>query len=68
MKSDERGSLAEFLKSPAMGQIFVSRTKPGITRGDHYHHTKAEKFLVIEGEAVIRFRHIQSGVGSRRGD
>ena len=68
MKSDERGSLAEFLKSPAMGQIFVSRTKPGITRGDHYHHTKAEKFLVIEGEAVIRFRHIQSGVGSRESE
>ena len=62
-RSDQRGSLAEFLKSPAMGQIFVSRTKPGITRGDHYHHTKAEKFLVLEGEAVIRFRHIQIEVG-----
>jgi len=58
IKSDQRGSLAEFLKSPSMGQIFVSRTKPGITRGDHYHHTKTEKFLVLEGEAVIRFRHI----------
>jgi UDP-2-acetamido-2,6-beta-L-arabino-hexul-4-ose reductase len=58
-RSDQRGSLAEFLKSPAMGQIFVSRTNPGITRGDHYHHTKAEKFLVLEGEAVIRFRHIE---------
>jgi len=63
MKSDQRGSLAEFLKSPSMGQIFISRTKPGITRGDHYHHTKTEKFLVLEGEAVIRFRHVQSGVG-----
>jgi len=62
IKADQRGSLAEFLKSPSMGQIFVSRTKPGITRGDHYHHTKAEKFLVLEGEAVIRFRHVQSGV------
>jgi UDP-2-acetamido-2,6-beta-L-arabino-hexul-4-ose reductase len=62
-RSDQRGSLAEFLKSPSMGQIFVSRTKPGITRGDHYHHTKTEKFLVLEGEAVIRFRHIESGVG-----
>ncbi len=58
-RSDQRGSLAEFLKSPSMGQIFVSRTKQGITRGDHYHHTKAEKFLVLEGEAVIRFRQIQ---------
>ena len=38
----------------------MSRTKPGITRGNHYHHTKTEKFLVLEGEAIIRFRHIQS--------
>jgi UDP-2-acetamido-2,6-beta-L-arabino-hexul-4-ose reductase len=59
IKSDQRGSLAEFLKSSSMGQIFVSRTKPGITRGNHYHHTKTEKFLVLEGEAVIRFRHIK---------
>ncbi|WP_304511578.1 polysaccharide biosynthesis C-terminal domain-containing protein [Desulfobacula sp.] len=58
-RSDQRGSLAEFLKSSSMGQIFVSRTNPGITRGDHYHHTKTEKFLVLEGEAVIRFRHIE---------
>lgn len=58
-KADQRGSLAEFIKSPGMGQIFVSRTEPGITRGDHYHHTKTEKFLVLEGEAVIRFRNIE---------
>ncbi len=60
IKSDNRGELAEFLKSPPFGQIFVSRTKPGITRGNHYHHTKVEKFLVVEGEAIIRFRHIES--------
>lgn len=60
IKSDQRGSLAEFKKSPAMGQIFVSRTNPGVTRGDHYHHTKTEKFLVLEGEAIIRFRHIEN--------
>ncbi len=59
-KIDERGSLAEFIKSSGMGQIFVSRTKSGITRGDHYHHTKAEKFLVLEGKGLIRFRHIES--------
>ena len=59
IKSDQRGSLAEFIKSPAMGQIFVSRTNPGVTRGDHYHHTKTEKFLVLEGEAVVRFRRIE---------
>jgi UDP-2-acetamido-2,6-beta-L-arabino-hexul-4-ose reductase len=60
-KHDTRGSLAEFIKSPYAGQIFVSRTAPGITRGNHYHHTKTEKFLVVEGEAVVRFRHIENG-------
>ncbi len=60
-KRDARGALAEFLKSPHVGQIFISRTKPGITRGNHYHHTKAEKFMVVEGEAIIRLRHIRGG-------
>lgn len=60
-KVDNRGCLAEFIKSPHAGQMFVSRTKPGITRGNHYHDTKVEKFLVLEGEAAIRFRHIHSG-------
>jgi len=59
-RSDARGSLAEFIKSPPFGQIFVSRTKPGVTRGNHFHHTKTEKFLVLQGEAIIRFRPIQS--------
>lgn len=59
-KTDDRGSLAELIKSAHAGQFFVSRTKPGITRGHHYHHTKTEKFCVLEGEAVIRFRHILS--------
>lgn len=61
IRADPRGSLAEFLKSPHFGQIFVSRTKPGITRGNHYHHSKGEKFLVLEGEAIIRFRPIAGG-------
>ncbi len=57
-KTDPRGSLAEFVKSPHFGQIFVSRTKPGITRGNHYHHAKTEKFMVVEGSGVVRFRKI----------
>lgn len=57
-KADHRGSLAEFLKQGSMGQIFISRTKPGVTRGNHYHHTKAEKFLVLEGTGLIRLRSI----------
>jgi UDP-2-acetamido-2,6-beta-L-arabino-hexul-4-ose reductase len=58
VKADARGSLAEFIKSPHFGQIFVSRTKPGITRGNHYHHTKTEKFMVVQGEGIIRLRQI----------
>jgi len=60
-RCDPRGCLAEFVKSSTAGQIFVSTTKPGITRGNHYHHTKTEKFLVLQGEAIIRFRHIENG-------
>ncbi len=61
VKADERGSLAELLKSPRCGQIFVSRTKPGVTRGNHFHHTKTEKFMVVQGVGVIRMRHLSSG-------
>lgn len=60
-RTDSRGELAELLKSPHIGQIFVSRTRSGITRGHHYHDTKVEKFVVLEGDAVIRFRHILGG-------
>jgi UDP-2-acetamido-2,6-beta-L-arabino-hexul-4-ose reductase len=59
VKTDNRGDLAEFIRTRTAGQMFVSRTKPGIVRGNHFHHTKTEKFLVLEGEAVIRFRSIQ---------
>jgi UDP-2-acetamido-2,6-beta-L-arabino-hexul-4-ose reductase len=55
MRGDERGWLSEFIKAPSFGQVFVSKTKPGITRGNHWHHTKAEKFLVVSGQASIRF-------------
>lgn len=58
IREDERGALAELLKLGAHGQIFVSRTRPGFVRGNHYHDTKVEKFVVLEGEAVIRFRHM----------
>lgn len=58
LKSDARGTLFEFLKAPSAGQCFLSTTKPGITRGNHYHHTKVEKFLVIKGSAVISLRSI----------
>ena len=60
MFTDERGWLFELIKSEHFGQIFVSKTLPGITRGDHYHDTKLEKFCVIQGQGIIRFRKINS--------
>jgi UDP-2-acetamido-2,6-beta-L-arabino-hexul-4-ose reductase len=57
-RPDNRGKLAELLRSPRFGQMFVSRTHPGITRGNHYHDLKVEKFCVLEGDAVIRFRPV----------
>ncbi|ADQ41734.1 NAD-dependent epimerase/dehydratase [Caldicellulosiruptor acetigenus I77R1B] len=57
-KEDERGWLSEVIKSNNFGQIFISKTKPGVARGNHWHHTKVEKFLVIEGEALIKLRQI----------
>jgi UDP-2-acetamido-2,6-beta-L-arabino-hexul-4-ose reductase len=61
IKSDARGSLAEFVKQSHFGQVFVSRTRPGVTRGNHYHHTKVEKFFVVEGKALIRMRPVEGG-------
>jgi len=60
LNTDNRGWLFELIKSEHFGQIFVSKTVPGITRGNHYHDTKVEKFCVIQGEGVIRFRQIDS--------
>jgi UDP-2-acetamido-2,6-beta-L-arabino-hexul-4-ose reductase len=62
IRSDARGSLAEFIKQKHFGQIFVSRTKPGVTRGNHYHHTKTEKFFVVEGDGLIRMRAVEGGL------
>ena len=60
-KADDRGVLAELLKLDGYGQIFVSRTHPGVTRGHHYHDHKVEKFAVLAGDAVIRFRNMTTG-------
>ncbi|MDQ0156166.1 polysaccharide biosynthesis C-terminal domain-containing protein [Robertmurraya andreesenii] len=60
MKQDQRGSLVELLKSDHSGQIFISTSHPGVIRGNHYHHTKVEKFCVIKGKAKIKLRDIFS--------
>ncbi|MBC8227327.1 MAG: SDR family oxidoreductase [Gammaproteobacteria bacterium] len=56
--SDERGKFGEFLKTKDSGQISYFTIKPGFTRGEHYHHTKNEKFLLVKGSAKFRFRNI----------
>lgn len=60
MHVDARGSFTEFLRTSEHGQVSVNVAKPGIVKGNHYHHTKNEKFLVVSGEAVIRFRRPDS--------
>ncbi len=60
MNTDNRGSFTEFIKTEKRGQVSVNISKPGITKGNHWHHTKTEKFLVVSGKGVIRFRNINS--------
>lgn len=60
MNIDERGSFTEFLRTEDRGQVSVNISKPGITKGNHWHHNKNEKFLVVSGEGVVRFRKIDS--------
>lgn len=57
---DERGTFSEIIKMPNYGQVSVNVTKPGIIKGEHYHHSKVEKFLVVSGEGIVRFRKIGS--------
>lgn len=56
MNVDNRGSFTEVLKTADRGQVSINISKPGITKGNHWHNTKNEKFLVVSGSGVIRFR------------
>ena len=58
MHEDERGSFTEFIRTPDRGQVSVNISRPGITKGNHWHHTKNEKFLVVKGTGCIRFRKV----------
>ena len=60
MNIDERGSFTEIIRTPEHGQFSVNISKPGITKGNHWHNTKNEKFLVVSGIGVIRFRRVDS--------
>ena len=55
---DPRGSFVEMLKTESCGQFSYFTAHPGVTAGQHYHHSKTEKFLVISGDAALRFRHV----------
>jgi len=58
LNTDARGTLFEAVKGGGGGQCFMSTTMPGVTRGDHFHLTKVERFLVVEGQATIRMRKV----------
>jgi UDP-2-acetamido-2,6-beta-L-arabino-hexul-4-ose reductase len=60
MNIDRRGSFTEFIRTPDRGQVSVNVSNPGIVKGNHWHQTKHEKFLVVSGEGVIRLRRIDS--------
>lgn len=62
MNVDQRGSFTEFIRTPDRGQVSINISHPGIVKGNHWHHTKNEKFLVVKGTGVIRFRKIDSDV------
>lgn len=55
---DARGSFTEFLRTPERGQVSINVSKPGITKGNHWHNSKWERFLVVSGEASIRMRRV----------
>lgn len=59
--ADQRGRFVEMLKTRDSGQFSFFTAHPGITRGGHYHHTKNEKFLVVQGRARFGFRHVVTG-------
>lgn len=61
LHTDKRGVLFEAVKGGNGGQSFASWTVPGVTRGDHFHLNKIERFLVLDGEAIVRIRRILGG-------
>ncbi len=58
MNCDERGSFTEMIRTTDRGQFSVNVSKPGMTKGNHWHHTKNEKFVVVSGRGLIRLRQI----------
>lgn len=61
MNCDDRGSFTEIIRTADRGQFSVNISKPGITKGNHWHHTKNEKFVVVSGRALIQMRQVDTG-------
>ncbi len=60
MNIDQRGSFTEFLRTPERGQVSINVAKKDITKGNHWHHSKNEKFLVVSGKASIKFKNLNN--------
>lgn len=58
MNCDDRGSFTEIIRTADRGQFSVNISKPGITKGNHWHHSKNEKFVVVKGKGLIQLRKI----------
>ena len=58
--ADNRGTFTEFIKTDNKGQVSINISRPGITKGNHWHNSKTEKFLVVSGNGIIRFRRIDA--------
>lgn len=63
--ADQRGSFTEILRTPDRGQLSVNVSRPGATKGNHWHHSKNEKFVVVRGEGLIRLRRVGVQPGGR---
>lgn len=60
MNTDERGSFTEILRTAGSGQVSVNISKPGVTKGEHWHNTKWEMFVVVSGHGLVEMRRIDS--------
>ncbi|MBO7636542.1 MAG: NAD-dependent epimerase/dehydratase family protein [Paludibacteraceae bacterium] len=63
MNVDDRGSFTELVHTPSCGQVSINISKPGITKGQHWHHTKFEQFIVVKGHGLIQQRNLNDPEG-----
>ena len=61
MNIDARGSFTELLHTASAGQVSINISKPGITKGNHWHNSKLEQFIVVSGHGLIQMRSLQTG-------